>query len=125
MTRSGFGLLGLLAHTLNRESRDCSNPVSNDDATPFGVEDEAPFTLQAVRRTAAQIAILQQVLACEMIVAAQALDVRPLVPSSPTVQALHGFVRCHVATLDEDRATTEDVERLTAAVLGLQIQALL
>ena len=116
VTRSGFGLLGLLGHTLNRESRDCSTPVSNDDATPFGVEDQAPFTLQAVRRTAAQIAILQQVLACEMIVAAQALDMRPLVPSAPTVQALHAFVRRHVSCLDEDRATTEDVERLTAAI---------
>ena len=85
------------------KSRDCSNPVSNDDATPFGVEDQAPFTLQAVRRTAAQIAILQQVLACEMIVAAQALDLRPLAPSAPTVQALHAVVRRHVSFLDEDR----------------------
>ncbi len=124
VTRSGFGLLGLVSHTLNRESRDCANPVSNDDATPFGVEDQAPFTLQAVRRTAAQIAILQQVLACEMIVAAQALDLRPLAPSSPAVKALHGFVRRHVSVLEEDRATTEDVERLSAAVRGLHLPTL-
>ncbi len=125
VTRSGFGLLGLLSHTLNRESRDCSTPVSNDDATPFGVEDQAPFTLQAVRRTAAQIGILQQVLACEMIVAAQALDVRPLAPCSPSVAALHAFVRQHVSVLDEDRATTEDVERLSAAIRGLHVATLL
>ncbi len=123
VTRSGFALLGLLSHTLNRESRDCSNPVSNDDATPFGVEDQAPFTLQAVRRTAAQIEVLQQVLACEMIVAAQALDVRPLAPSSPTVEALHAFVRRHVRFLDEDRATTEDVERLSVALGSLHLPA--
>ncbi len=124
VTRAGLGLLGLVSHTLNRESRECSNPVSNDDATPFGVEDQAPFTLQAVRRTAAQIATLQQVFACEMIVAAQVLDLRPLDPSAPTVGALHRFVRSHVRVLDEDRATTEDVERLSAAVGGLKISAL-
>ena len=116
VTRSGFALLGLLGHTLNRESRDCSTPVSNDDTTPFGVEDQAPFTLQAVRRTGAQIAILQQVLACEMMVAAEALDLRPLAPSAPSVEALHAFVRRHVSVLHEDRVTTEDVERLSAAI---------
>ncbi len=118
VTRAGVGLLVLTAHTLGREARACAAPVSNDDVTPFGVEDQAPFTLLAVRRTAEQVDLLRQVLACEMIVAAQALDLRPLDPSSPAVRALHGFVRRHVAILDEDRATVEDVETLSAALKG-------
>ena len=116
VTRSGVGLLGLVAHTLNREARACSAPVSNDDMTPFGVEDQAPFTLLAVRRTAEQIGFLQQMLACELIVAAQAIDVRPLRPSSPVVEALHALVRIHVAPMDDDRSTTSDVESLAAAI---------
>jgi len=120
-TRSGVALLGIVGHTLSRESRECSHPVSNDDATPFGVEDQAPFTLLAVRRTAAQIAVLQQVLACEMIVAAQALDLRPLEPSAAAVQALQAVVRRHVAFLDDDRSTTEDIEALTAAIRDGQV----
>lgn len=115
-TRSGVGFMGQVSHTLNREARDASAPVSNDDATPFGVEDQAPFTLLAVRRTAAQIEALRQVLACEMMVAAQALDVRPLAPSSPAVAALHRAVRARVAVIDDDRSTTEDIEALSAAV---------
>ena len=118
VTRSGLGLLALTAHTLVREARACSVPVCNDDLTPFGVEDEAPFTLLSVRRAAEQIAILQEVLACEMIVAAQALDLRPLDPSAPAVTVLHDFTRRHVSRLDDDRSTTEDVARLTAAIRG-------
>ncbi|WP_131194577.1 dimethylsulfonioproprionate lyase family protein [Lichenihabitans psoromatis] len=116
VTKSGVGLLGLVSHTLDRESRACSAPVSNDGATPFGVEDQAPMTLSAVRRTADQIGFLQQILACEMMVAAQALDIRPLRPSAPVVAALYGFVRRHVTVLDEDRSTTADLENLHHAM---------
>ncbi|MCW6511677.1 HAL/PAL/TAL family ammonia-lyase [Lichenifustis flavocetrariae] len=116
VTRSGLGLLALTAHTLNREARTCSVPVCNDDLTPFGVEDEAPFTLLSVRRAAEQVAFLQEVLACEMIVAAQALDLRPLEQSAPAVTKLQGFIRRHVPRLDDDRSTTEDIARLTEAI---------
>ncbi len=51
-----------------------------------------------------------------MIIAAQAVDVRPLDRSAAAVQALHGFVRRHVAFVDQDRSTTEDIEVLTAAI---------
>ena len=118
VTRSGVGLLALVGHTLDRESRDCAAPVAQGDVTPFGVEDQAPFTLSAVRRAASQIDLIRQILACELIVAAQALDLRPLEPSSPAVRALHGFVRDHVTFLDEDRSTTEDVETLSLALRG-------
>lgn len=116
VTRAGVGLVGQLARTLARESRHCSAPVSNDDVTPMGVEDQAPWTLVGVRRAADQLSWLRQVLACEMLVAAQALDLRtpPRLPA--VVEALHGFVREHVAFVDDDRSTTEDVEALAVAV---------
>ncbi|HTI67747.1 MAG TPA: aromatic amino acid lyase [Caulobacteraceae bacterium] len=116
VTRAGVGLVGMVARTLSRESRHCSAPCSNDDVTPMGVEDQAPFTLQSVRRTADQLGFLRQALACEMIVAAQALDLRPPARLPPVVAALHGFIRRHVAFVDDDRSTTEDVEALAAAV---------
>ena len=116
MTRSGVGLVGLVSRTLGRESRHASEPVSNDDITPMGVEDQAPFTLVSVRRTADQLAVLRQMLACEMIVAAQGLDLRPPPRLGPVVQALHGFIRRHVAFVDDDRSTTADIEALSAAI---------
>jgi len=116
VTRAGLGLVGLLARTLARESRYTSQPVSNDDVTPFGVEDQAPFTLLGVRRTADQLGWLRQALACEMIIAAQALDLRRPARLPPVVEALHAFVRERSAFIDDDRSTTEDVETLTAAI---------
>ena len=116
MTRSGVGLVALVARTLSRESRHCSAPASNDDVTPLGVEDQAPFTLVSVRRTADQLGVLRQMLACEMIVAAQALDLRPPPRLGPVVEALHGFVRRRVAFVDDDRSTTQDIETLSAAI---------
>jgi histidine ammonia-lyase len=116
MTSSGVGLVGLVSRTLSRESRHASAPASNDDATPMGVEDQAPFTLLSVRRTTDQLAVLRQMLACEMVVAAQALDLRPPPRLGPVVRALHAFVRLHVAFVDEDRSTTQDIEALSAAI---------
>jgi len=56
------------------------------------------------------------VLACEMITAAQAIDLRPLPISAPIVQRLHGFVRKLVPFVDEDRSTTPDIEILSEAI---------
>jgi histidine ammonia-lyase len=116
VTRAGVGLVGLVARTLARESRICSAPVSNDDVTPMGVEDQAPFTLVGVRRAADQLGFLRQALACEMMIAAQALDLRRPARLPAVVETLHGFVRARVAFVDDDRSTTEDVEALSAGI---------
>lgn len=115
-TRAGLGLVGLTARTLNREVRFFSAPVSNDDNTFDGVEDQAPFTLLSVRRAMQQIDYLSQVLACELMVSAQALDLRNLKRVAPVVLALRDLVRGAVAPLDDDRGTAEDIEKLTALV---------
>jgi histidine ammonia-lyase len=70
----------------------------------------------AVRRAAEQLGHLRQALACEMMIAAQALDLRRPARLPAAVEALHGFVRRHVAFLDDDRSTTEDIELLSAAL---------
>lgn len=112
-TRAGLGLLRLAARTLNREVRYFSSPVSNDDNTSDSVEDQAPFTPVAVRRTLQQIEYLRQVLACEWIVSAQALESRGLDKVAPVVDALVNLLRTVVEPLDDDRSTTQDIERAT------------
>lgn len=115
-TRVGLGLIGMTAHTLNREVRYFSAPVSNDDTTFDAVEDQAPFTPVSVRRALQQLDYLRQVLACEMIVSAQALDMRPPERVAPVAAALRDLVRGVVAPLDDDRSMTEDIERVTDLV---------
>lgn len=116
VTRSGLGLLRIAAHTLMREVRYYAAPVSHDDSTALGVEDQAPFTPVAIRRTAQQLEYLVQVLACELIVSAQALDIRAPRGIAPVAQTLRDLVRTEVAALDDDRTTTEDIEAVTAMI---------
>jgi histidine ammonia-lyase len=112
-TRVGLGLIGMTAHTLSREVRYFSAPVSNDDNTFDAVEDQAPFTPVTVRRAVQQIDYLRQVLACELIVSAQALEMRRPDRVAPVAAALHGLVRSAVAPLDDDRGTAEDIEKVS------------
>jgi histidine ammonia-lyase len=100
----------LTAQTLSRELRYLSAPVSIDDYGIIDVEDHAPMTPVAVRKTAEQIDLLRQVLACELIVSAQALELRKPDEIAPVAQALFETLRGAIAPLEEDRSTTEDIE---------------
>lgn len=115
-TRVGHGLIAMTAHTLSREVRFFSAPVSNDDNMFDSVEDHAPFTPVSVRRALQQIDYLCQVLACEMIVSAQALDLRAPGRVAPVAAAMRDLVRSVVAPLDDDRGMTEDIEKLSDLV---------
>jgi histidine ammonia-lyase len=110
---AGFGLIRLTAQTLSRELRYLSSPVSVDDIGLIDVEDHAPMTPVAVRKTAEQIDILRQVLACELIVSAQAFELRKPDGVAPVAQAVFEVVRGAVAPLGDDRSTTEDIETVT------------
>lgn len=112
VTRFGFGLVGLTAQTLVRELRYLAAPVSNDDGGTIGVEDHAPMTPVAVRRASEQVDIFRQVLACELMVASQALEMRKLAQVAPVALALFDAVRSIVPPLDDDRTTTHEIERV-------------
>lgn len=112
-TRAGLGLLGLTAGTLAREMRYLANPVSNDDTGGFDVEDHAPMTPVAVRRTEEQLDLLRQILACELIAAAQAFEMRALPSAAPVATRLFEAIRATVPAFDDDRSTTEEIERVS------------
>jgi histidine ammonia-lyase len=107
---AGFSLIRLTASTLSRELRYLSAPVSNDDSGLIDVEDHVPMTPVAVRKAAEQIDIFRQILACELIVSAQALELRQPAGVAPVAQALFQAVRGAVAPLEDDRSTTQDIE---------------
>lgn len=110
VTRFGLGLIALTATTLAREMRYLACPVANDDSGMFGVEDHAPMTPVAVRRTHEQLDLFRQVLACELIVATQALELRGVSRVAPVARRLAAAVREVVPPLADDRSTTAEVE---------------
>lgn len=115
-SRTGLGLIRVAARSLNREVRFYSTPASNDDNTSDSVEDQAPFTPVAVRRALEQINYIRQVFACELIVAAQALELRQLDTTAAVARTLLQTVRAVVDRLDDDRSTTLDIERVTELI---------
>ncbi len=74
------------------------------------------MTPSAVRKAGQVIDHLRQIVACELIVAAQALELRAPTQVAPVATALHAALRREVAPLDDDRSLTEDVEAATRLV---------
>lgn len=115
-THSGVGMLGLTAETLAKEIHIQCHPASIHDSSGYNVEDHAPMTPLAVRKAVTILGLLRQVAACELIVAAQAFDLRRLARSAPVARALRDAVRGKVPPIDDDRSLTADLEQVTAMV---------
>lgn len=81
-----------------------------------GVEDHAanaPAAITKLREAADRLMVLA---ACEMLVAAQAIDLRGGVELGAGTARCFAFVRSHVDRLEEDRASGPDVSRLSDAI---------
>jgi histidine ammonia-lyase len=115
--RTGLGPLGLPLTALWAEIRRhaapaCLEPVSLAD----GIEDHAPHTPAVLQKTAQLVAAAARVVAIELAVAAQAVDLRGDVTLRPPLAAVHGAVRAEVAFVDDDRPLGTEVERLAGRV---------
>ena len=80
-----------------------------------GVEDYATMAPAVVAKTATAVEQLRLLVAVEMMVAAQACDLRGNV-LGPSVAAIHGAVRQHVAPLHDDRAAAPDIAALESVI---------
>ena len=81
-----------------------------------GVEDYAPMTPRVVEKTRDIVHRLTRLAAIELIVAAQAVDLRGGLKLGRGTERVFAFVRRDVSKLDEDRQTGADFERLADAI---------
>ena len=81
-----------------------------------GVEDYAPMTPRVVAKTREIVRRLFRLAAVELVVAAQAVDLRAGIRLGDGTRSIHRFVRSLVAALDEDRPTGSDFERVAEAI---------
>ncbi|SDP65863.1 histidine ammonia-lyase [Phyllobacterium sp. OV277] len=98
-------LIGAIRHKANPVLLDFL-PVSE------GVEDHATQTLLAVTKCAEMLDLWRHVVACEMLAAAQAIDLRPEHHCGGGTRPTYDLVRAISETLQEDRPLGEDVYRL-------------
>ena len=80
------------------------------------VEDYATMATAVVEKTMAIVERLRLLIAIEFMVAAQAVDLRQGIALGTGAAGLHRIVRSAVATLQDDRPATPDVEALDALI---------
>ncbi len=114
---SGLMMAQIVAAALVNELRLRAAPASSDSIpTDADKEDHVSMGMAAALKARASVRLLQQVLALELLTAAQALEfLKPLRPGRG-VLAAYTTIRQLVEPLGADRSLTPDIEVLTAAL---------
>lgn len=108
---SGFMLAQVTAAALASENKTYAHPASVDSLpTSANQEDHVSMAAFAARRLGPMIDNTRRVLAIEWLAAAQGIDFRRPLKSSPPIEAAHALLRTHVAFWDRDRYFAPDIE---------------
>ena len=114
---SGFMMAQVTAAALASECKVLAHPATVDTIPTDGnKEDVVPMSMGAawkLRRVADNV---RHVLAIELMCAAQALDYRAPLRSSPPIQRAHAEVRALVPTLERDRVLSGDIQAIAVGV---------
>ena len=116
---SGYMIAQYVAAGLVAECRAWSHPASVDSIPTSGLQEDYNSMGAGAALKARQVTRhLRQVLAIELLVAAQALDLRaPLAPGAGS-RAAHAAIRAAVPPLDTDRFLSADLAAALAVVEG-------
>jgi histidine ammonia-lyase len=115
--QSGLMMIQVMAAALVAECRSlCVAASVQSIPTDANQEDVVPMGMAAAMKAQRILANVQRVVAAELICGAQGLEfLKPLKPGRG-VARVHAQVRKLVAPLEEDRALSDDIERVAAAV---------
>ena len=98
---------------LQNELKLLSVPASVDSiSTCAGQEDPVSMAYNAAKRAGEAVGKLQYMVAIEILVALQAIDLRKPLQQGRATRRLHDFVRRSVAFAEEDRFFGQDIETL-------------
>jgi histidine ammonia-lyase len=114
---TGFRIGQATAAALVAENKTLARPASIDEpATTAGQEENHPMAFAAARRLHSMLDNTANIVAIEWLAAAQALDFRRPLQSSPALEQLHTQLRDKVPHLEKDRPIAPDVAAATALV---------
>jgi histidine ammonia-lyase len=115
---SGFMLPHIAAAALASENQHLAHPASIDSRpTSANQEDHASMATYAARRLLEMTENAATIVAIELLAAAQGIELRKPLETSPALQGFVRKVREHSAFLDEDRPLHRDICALAAAIL--------
>jgi histidine ammonia-lyase len=114
---SGFMVPQVTAAALASENKSLAHPASVDSLpTSANQEDHVSMATFAARRLAVMARNSAGIVAIELLAAAQGIDFRAPLKTSPALQPVHALVRWRVAFYDHDRYFAPDIEAIRALV---------
>jgi histidine ammonia-lyase len=122
---NGLKPMGRWCAALAAEARSLANPVSIDYAGQVaeGIEDHASMAPLAVRRTHEIVSVAHRIVAHELIIAAQAYDMRGRTPLGRGTQIAYDAVRRHVPMLTDVADWDANVDALVDVVANGELAA--
>lgn len=126
---NGLKPMGRWCAALAAEARSLANPVTLDyvGQVAEGMEDHASMAPLAVRRTHELVSLAHRVIAYELIIAAQAVDMRGRRPLGRGTALAYETVREHVPMMRAVGSWEPDVDALVTAIargeLGMRVSA--
>ncbi len=116
---NGFMIAQYTAAALVSENKVLAHPASVDSIpTSANQEDHVSMGTIAARQARKVSNNVEQVIAIEMMCAAQALDLRVPMKGGPGSQKAHELIRKQVPKLDEDRVLYYDLEKISEVILN-------
>jgi histidine ammonia-lyase len=117
--QDGLSELGVAAQAIVAEARLLAHPVSFELASTMqesGVEDRTALSSLGARRLSEMLDLGARILAIELTVAAQAVDLRGPIAVGAGAAAAHGFVRERVPRLESPEQMPLPLEELATAI---------
>lgn len=119
---SGFMICQYTSAALVSENKGLCFPSSADSIpTSMGQEDHVSMGSIGGRKALRVVENLERILAVELLCAAQALEFRRPLKSTPFLERIHSKVRSRVSYTEEDRIFSKDINVLTELIQSKQL----
>ena len=115
---SGFMNAQVTAAALASENKGLAHPASVDSLPTANQEDHVSMAAYAARRLAEIAWNDGQIVAIELLAAAQGIDLRRPLETSPRLQEFHAGIRENAAFLGEDRSLAPDIAAVHGRLTG-------
>ena len=123
---SGFMIAQVTAAALASENKSLAHPGSVDSLpTSANQEDHVSMATYAARRLGDMVSNIAVVVGIEAMAAAQGIELKRGLKSSPLVEAEFAAIRQKVAFLERDRYLAPDIESMKQWALNAQLPAIL
>jgi histidine ammonia-lyase len=114
---SGYMIAQICAVSLLNEAKVLAHPASIDNVPTSGdKEDHVSMGMTAAVKLREVVGNAEQVLAIELLAAAEGLEYRAPLRSSPPIERARALIRSQVAKLTSDRPLSRDIETIAAAI---------